>query len=123
MPMVSVSLPIFRKKYKAAIKESELSRKAIDYKKQSIENELISNYENASFQIKKSNDLIALYDTQIKKTKQLIQLLYSSYSNSKKDFEEVLRMEQQLLKYKMAKITAQKNYQISLAEIEYLTSK
>ena len=57
------------------------------------------------------------------RTNQLIQLLYSSYSNSSEDFEEVLRMQQQLLKYEMAKVTAQKNHFIALAEIEYLTSK
>jgi len=122
MPMISVSVPIFRKKYKAAIQESQLGQKAIGYRKEAIENELISNYENAAFQIQKSTDLIVLYDTQIKKTNQLIQLLYSAYSNSNKDFEEVLRMEQQLLKYEMAKVTAQKNYKITLAEIEYLTA-
>jgi outer membrane protein TolC len=122
MPMVSVSVPIFRKKYKAAIQESQLSQKAIGYRKVAIENELISNYEVAAFQVQKSSDLIVLYDSQINKTHQLIQLLYSSYSNSNEDFEEVLRMEQQLLKFEMAKITAQKNYQVSLAEIEYLTA-
>ena len=121
MPMVSVSLPIFRKKYKAAIQEAQLSQKAIGFRKKAIENELISNYEGAAFELKKSTDLIELYNTQIEKTNQLIQLLYSAYSNSNEDFEEVLRMEQQLLKYEMTKITAHKNHQIALAEIEYLT--
>ncbi len=123
MPMVSVSLPIFRKKYGSAISEAQLEQKAIEYRKESVQNELISNYENAAFQLKKAEDLIGLYNMQIKKTEQLIQLLYSAYSNSAKDFEEVLRMHQQLLKYQMAKATAVKNRQIALAEIEYLTAK
>lgn len=121
MPMVSVSLPIFRKKYTSAISEAKLGQQAIEYRKEAIENELISKYENASFQLKKAEDLIGLYKTQIKKTEQLIQLLYSAYSTSAKEFEEVLRMQQQLLKYQMAKATAEKNYQTALAEIEYLT--
>jgi len=123
MPMVSVSLPIFRKKYTSAISEAKLGQQAIEYRKETIENELITKYENASFQLKKAEDLIGLYNVQIKKTEQLIQLLYSAYSNSAKDFEEVLRMQQQLLKYQMNKATAEKNHQIALAEIEYLTSK
>ena len=123
MPMVSLSLPIFRKSYNAAIKEAQLSQQAIEYRKESIENKLVSNYENAIFQLNKATELIALYDLQIVKTKQLIQLLYSAYSNSAKDFEEVLRMQQQLLKYQMAKVTAEKNYQLALAELEYLTAK
>lgn len=123
MPMVSVSLPIFRKKYSSAIAEAKLGQKAIEFRKEAVENELISKYENAIFQLKKAEDLIELYKTQIKKTEQLIQLLYSAYSTSAKEFEEVLRMQQQLLKYQMAKATAEKNYQTALAEIEYLTSK
>lgn len=121
MPMVSVSLPIFRKKYASAISEAQLGQKAIEYRKEAVENELISKYENAAFQLKKAEDLIGLYKTQIKKTEQLIQLLYSAYSNSAKEFEEVLRMQQQLLKYQMAKATSERNYQTALAEIEYLT--
>ncbi|KAA3651652.1 MAG: TolC family protein [Bacteroidetes bacterium] len=121
MPMISVSLPIYRKKYKAAITESQLNQKAIEYRKEAVENDLISNYENAAFQLNKSTELILLYNSQITKTKQLIQLLYASYSNSTKEFEEVLRMQQQLLKYQMSKATAEKNYQVALAEIEYLT--
>lgn len=121
MPMVSVSLPIFRKKYTAAIKEAQLGQQAIEYKREAIKNSLVSDYEQASFQLTKAEDLIELYNRQIEKTNQLIQLLYSSYSNSSEDFEEVLRMQQQLLKYEMAKVTAQKNHFISLAEIEYLT--
>ncbi|MFT6166721.1 MAG: outer membrane protein TolC [Vicingaceae bacterium] len=123
MPMVSLSLPIFRKKYSSAISEAQLGQKAIEYRKESVQNELISKYEHAAFQLKKAEDLIGLYETQIKKTKQLIQLLFSSYSTSKLEFEEVLRMQQQLLKYQMAKATAVKNHKIALAEIEYLTAK
>lgn len=121
MPMVSMSIPIFRKKYKAAIKEAELGQESILYQKEVVKNRQISNYEQASFQLYRAEDLIQLYDSQIKKTNQLIQLLYSSYSNSVEDFEEVLRMQQQLLKYEMAKVTALKNHKIFLAEIEYLT--
>ncbi len=123
MPMVSLSLPIFRKKYSAAIKEAQLGQKAIEYKREAVKNKIVSDYEQASFQLTKADDLITLYDGQIEKTNQLIQLLYSSYSNSTDDFEEVLRMQQQLLKYEMAKVTAQKNHAIALAEIEHLTSK
>ena len=64
-----------------------------------------------------------LYDTQAKKTKQVIELLYVAYSNSGKDFEEILRMQQQLLKYEIAKATALKNYHVAIAKIDYLTAK
>ena len=123
MPMVTMSLPLFRKKYNASIREAQLTQSALVHKKQDLTNKLVSAFENEHYNLQKSRDLIALYEVQIQKTKQAIDLLYSAYSNSGKDFEEVLRMEQQLLKYNMSKSTAMKELYIAEARLEYLTAK
>jgi len=52
-----------------------------------------------------------------------LNLLFTSYGNSGKEFEEVLRMQQQLLKYQKIRATALTQYQIAIAKINYLTSK
>lgn len=123
MPMVSMSLPLFRGKYKALNKEAELTQTALAFQKTALENQLVSEYELASYELKKARQQVQLYDTQSKKTKQVVELLYVAYSNSGKDFEEILRMQQQLLKYEMAKITALKNFYIAEAKIDYLTAQ
>ena len=123
MPMVSLSIPIYREKYKAATKEEQFNQEAIANYKINIENTLTSNYEATWYELEKSRQLIELYDTQIVKTKQAIRLLETAYSNSGKDFEEVLRMQQELLKYQIATATETKSFYMALAKLDYLTSK
>ena len=123
MPMVTVSLPIFRGKYKAAVKEAQLMQESYSLQKTETTNSLNSNYEMALFDIRQQTDLISLFDQQISESEQVLNLLFTSYGNSGKDFEEVLRMQQQLLKYDRLKITALSQYRIAQAKLNYITAK
>lgn len=123
MPMVSMSLPIFRGKYKASVEEAQLMKTSLEYKKVNVENTLFSNYEMAWYELEKAKQLDTLYQTQMTKTEQMIDLLYVAYSNSGKEFEEVLRMQQQLLKYQIAVATSRTNFHIALAQLDYITAK
>ena len=123
MPMVSVSIPIFRKKYKAAQKEAQLMQESYALQKKETTNLLISNYEMTWFEVEQQRELIDLYDEQTKESNQTLNLLFSAYSNSGKDFEEVLRMQQQLLEYEKMKATAEVEYHIALAKLNYITAK
>jgi cobalt-zinc-cadmium efflux system outer membrane protein len=123
MPMITVSLPIFRGKYKAAVKEAQLMQESYTFQRKEIANSLNSNYEMALFDIRQQTDLVSLFDEQIEESKQALNLLYTAYGNSGKDFEEVLRMQQQLLKYDKLKITALSQYRIAMAKLDYITAK
>jgi outer membrane protein TolC len=123
MPMVTVSLPIFRGKYRASVKEAQLMQESYSLQKMEIANTLNANYEMALFEIQQQNDLIGLFDDQIQESDQALNLLFTAYGNSGKDFEEVLRMQQQLLKYDKLKITALTQYKIAVAKLEYITAK
>ena len=123
MPMLTVTLPIFRGKYKAAVKEAQLMQESYSFQKKEIANSLNSNYEMALFDIRQQTDLVSLFDEQIEESKQALNLLYTAYGNSGKDFEEVLRMQQQLLKYDKLKITALSQYRIAMAKLDYITAK
>lgn len=123
MPMVSVSIPIFRSKYRASVKEAQLMQEGYTLQKQEYANNLTSGYEMVWFQIQQQSDLIALYVQQTLESEQALNLLFSAYANSGQEFEEVLRMQQQLLKYEKMKATAQVQYHIVLAQLNYLTAK
>jgi outer membrane protein, heavy metal efflux system len=123
MPMVSVSIPLFRKKYDAAEKEAQLMQESFALQKAEMENSLTSGYEMAWFQIHQQKQLLSLYEQQIQTSQQSLNLLFTSYSNSGMEFEEVLRMQQQLLKYEKMKATAEVQYQTALAKLNYLTAK
>ncbi|WP_339740451.1 TolC family protein [uncultured Sunxiuqinia sp.] len=123
MPMVSVSIPIFRGKYKAAIKEAQLMQESYTLQREELVNSLSSGYETVWFDIQQQLELIELYENQLVTTGQSLNLLFSAYGNSGKEFEEVLRMQQQLLKYEKMKATAEAKYQIALAKLHYITAK
>jgi outer membrane protein TolC len=123
MPMVSVSIPIFRAKYNASVKEAQLMQESYAYQKQEVVNTLISDYELVWFQVQQHLQLLSLYEQQIQTSQQSLNLLLTSYGNSGKDFEEVLRMQQQLLKYQKMSATALAQYHIAVEKINYLTSK
>jgi outer membrane protein TolC len=123
MPMISMSIPIYRRKYNAATKEAQFKQEAIVNYKTNTENTLVSNYEMAWFELEKARQLVQLYEAQTLKTNQAISLLETAYSNSGKDFEEILRMQQELLKYQIATASATKAFYVALAKLDYLTSK
>lgn len=123
MPMVTVSIPIFRAKYKGAVKEAQLMQEAYALQKEEISNVLTVNYEMAFFEIQKQLELILLYDVQILESEQSLDLLFTAYGNSGKEFEEVLRMQQQILKFKKMRINAVAIYHTKLAELNYLTAE
>ncbi len=123
MPMVSISIPIFRAKYNASVKESQLMQESYTLQKQEVTNTLFSEYEMVWFQVQQQLQLISLYQQQIQTSQQSLNLLFTSYGNSGKEFEEALRMQQQLLKYQKMSATALVQYHIAVERINYLTSK
>ena len=123
MPMVSVSIPIFRSKYKAAQKEAQLMQDSYSLQKKELGNRLVTAYDKAWFEIQQQHELARLYEQQTEESQQSLDLLFAAYSNSGKDFEEVLRMQQQVLKYQKLKASALTQYQIARAEMDYLTAK
>ncbi|RIH64656.1 TolC family protein [Mariniphaga sediminis] len=123
MPMVSVSIPLFRKKYRAAEQEARLMQESFSLQKKNVLNTLVSEFDRASFTLQQQQQLVRLYEEQISTTRQSLNLLFTAYGNSGKEFEEVLRMQQQLLQYQKNKATALAEFQTAQAKINYLTAK
>ncbi|MCO5251906.1 MAG: TolC family protein [Candidatus Kapabacteria bacterium] len=123
MPMISISIPIFRGKYDASETEAKLMQESYMYQKIDLTNSLISNYEMVWFEIQQQQQLLSLYEQQIQLSQQSLNLIFTSYGNSGKEFEEVLRMQQQLLKYRKMRATALTQYHIAIAKLDYITSK
>ncbi|MEC5165536.1 cobalt-zinc-cadmium efflux system outer membrane protein [Flavobacterium sp. PL11] len=122
MPMLTVSLPIFRKKYNAAVSEAKLMQESYSFQKEASENKLNGTYYKLVFELEKERDLLKLYEDQVTTLSKSLNLLFSYYSNSNKDFEEVLRMQQELLKYQKMQLSSTSAFYIKLAELDYLTA-
>jgi outer membrane protein TolC len=122
MPMVTVSLPIYRKKYKAAVNEAQHMQQAYVEMKTSLTNNLLTEYEMALFEQNRAKAEMDLYDQQIKQTDQIVSLLVTAFSNSGTDFEEILMMQQTLLKYKIDKVSSHKNLLLAEAKLTFLVA-
>ena len=120
MPMVSISLPIFRKKYTAAKEQAEFLYSSSEGEQVALSNELKSMLAMTLYKYHKAEKLNQLYNKQLQSSLQANKLYISAFSNATGDFEEVLRMNQDILMLKTQKIEAIKNGFIAGAKLEYL---
>lgn len=123
MPMVSISLPIYRKKYTAMQNEARYNLQSLQEDRTNIENILIADYQDARWTYSDALSRIQLYNEQIKKSESALNILITAYSSDNIDFEEVLRMQQQILKYQIQLIKAEADLRVALAEINYVTGQ
>lgn len=120
MPMVSVSIPIFNKKYKSRTKQNELKQQEISSQKQMRLNKLTTLLDKA---IKNRISSKISYTTQ---TKNLIQarvaekLLMKSYETGKINFNDVLDIQELQLKFQINQIESIKKYYLQSTIINYL---
>ena len=123
MPMLTVSLPIFRGKIKAARKQAAFLAESYEQRKDGLKNQLSAELEAALFEVREAQAMLQLYKRQVESSNQVLNLLLSSYRNAASNFEEVLRVRQELLKYQLAVAGAEANYLTALAMIDYLSGK
>ena len=122
MPMISLSLPIYRKRNSAAIQESQKMQMSLEYQIVDFENQLISSYELARYEKDKAYTQYELFEAQKERLVQLANLLYSEYSNSGKDFEELLRTQRDILKYDLNITMAVKSFYVAQAKMDFITA-
>ena len=120
MPMVSVSIPIFNKKYKSQTKQNELQQQEITAQKQERLNTL------ETLLSKAINERISArisYTTQTKNLKQAKDaedILIKSYETGTIDFNDVLDIQELQLKFQMNQIESVKTYYVQSTIINYL---
>ena len=123
MPMVTVTIPVWRKKYQAAVKESELGQQSVMEQKQDLLNQLMVSYEDALKEFRDADRRVKLYHEQSSVANQALNLLLVQYSTEGASIEEVLRMQRQLLDYRLQHINALIDGNLSVATIGRLTGR
>lgn len=122
-PSVGVTIPLYRRKYKALINEAKYLQDVEKSKKEDKKNTLSTVFENTFKDFNDSDRRITLNLTQSGIAKKVLDLLITDYSTNAKDFEEVLRIERQLLKYELAYEKALTDKNAAVAFMTYLTGK
>ena len=122
MPMVSLSLPIYRKKIGSKIKQVEFLQVATALKQQQTENSLELAWATAFRDWEDSNRQLNLFSEQVDLIQQQIQLLETSFSSGGVSLQELLQTQQQLLEYREKQLIAQYQGHQSLSRLEALFS-
>jgi len=120
MPMVSVSVPLFSKKYSSRRKQLQLDQKALEYNKVDATNKLNALFETAIAELKNAKSTIKTQDENIIQADQAHKVLLTSYQTANMDFEQVLEIQQLKLKFQLIKIAAEKKYAKQMAIIQFL---
>ncbi|WP_299711020.1 TolC family protein [uncultured Tenacibaculum sp.] len=120
MPMVSLSIPIFNKKYKSKTKQNEIQQDEFNTQKQERFNKLETLLDKA---INERTSARIRYNTQSKNLKQAKNaetILVKSYETGTIDFNDVLDIQELQLKFQLNQIKAVQNYYVQSAIINYL---
>ena len=122
MPMVSISLPIYRNKYKAQQRESRYMWESAQEKYNNILNSLQSDLFKFKHQLDNAERQIALYQKQKNLALTAYQLILQEFVTAKSDLTNVIEVQRQLLDYKIKEAEAIADYNIKVAEINSLRS-
>jgi outer membrane protein TolC len=120
MPMVTLNLPIYRKKIDSKIKEASLLQQAAEFEKKEAENRLAMQWAAAFRTWEESNRNLDLYRQQTALINQQLQLLESGLATGKSSLLEVLQLQQQALSYHRQILYANYQGHQSLIELEAL---
>ena len=120
MPMVSVTIPVYRKKYNAMKSETDLLKLSSEQDYRATINSLkadlyaaLLNYQDASRKAK-------LYEDQRSLAARSFDLLLKDFSSSASSLTDVLRLQQQLYEYELKLIESKADQNISSALITRL---
>ena len=122
MPMLKISLPIFRKKYNAQQRESKHYWKSSELKYENTMNQLQAEYIRITQQLEDAARKIDLYQKQYDLSLATYQLIVREFSTGSTTLTDVIQVERQMLNYHLKKSEAIAEYNTQIAGIEKLIS-
>jgi outer membrane protein TolC len=120
MPMVTVTLPIYRKKYKAMQEEVRLQKVATQQGYQAAANALQTEYYEAIQLYQDARRRMKLYQNQADLANKSLNILMKSFSSSGAGLTDLLRIRQQTLDYETKQIEAISDNNTAIAWIKRL---
>ncbi|MFA6837770.1 MAG: TolC family protein [Dysgonamonadaceae bacterium] len=122
MPMVSITIPLYRGKYKAQQRESKnrqqaaVSRFTDTYKQ--LEAELV----RSNHYLDDADRKIRLYEEQTKLATTTYDLIVQEYASGKSDLSNVIQVQRQLLDYSLKEVESIASYNTMVAAIQKILS-
>ena len=119
MPHVSVSIPINRGKYRAKEQEETLRVQALDQRQLDQLNTFSAMVETALAQYRWAQSEIAFVDEQVYLLRTMLRVAQSDYANDRLSFEELLRMQKELIDYHERNLAAVVVMHSAMADLQF----
>jgi outer membrane protein TolC len=120
MPMVTLTLPIYRKKYKAMQNEADLQKTATEQNYTASANSLKTEYYQAVQLYQDAQRRIDLYGSQSLLAGRSLDIMIQRFTVSGSGLTDVLRTRQQTLEYDYKKVEAITDYNTAIAWLKRL---
>lgn len=118
MPMATITLPIFRKKYQAQQRESKLWWQSSTQNFNNTLNTLTAEYYSYKSQLEDLDRVIKMYDKQTTLAQATFDLIVKEFISGKSDLTNVIQVQRQLLGYKLKRTDAISDYNTMVAAIQ-----
>ncbi|HZK93404.1 MAG TPA: TolC family protein [Prolixibacteraceae bacterium] len=122
MPMVTVTLPIYRKKYKAMQAEADFLKSANAQNYKATFNSLQTEYYQAMQLYRDAQRRVKLYADQYQLASKSLDIMFKSFASAGTDLTDILRVRQQTLDYEYRQIEAVADYNTAIAWLKKLNS-
>lgn len=123
MPMLKVTLPVYRRKYKAMRTEIVHLKNASGQAFTSALNNLRTDYFEARQLLDDAKRRLSLYESQSGLAKKSLDIMIKSFSSNLAGLSDILQVRQQLLDYETKRTEAFYDYNISIAWLNKINSK
>lgn len=120
MPMITVTLPIYRKKYKAMQTEAVKLKTATEHQLVATANLLKNDYYETVQNYEDAKRKIDLYAKQYSLANQSLGIMVKSFSASSVSLTDILSVQQQTLDYELKQIQAVANFNTAIAKLQRL---
>lgn len=120
MPMMTVTLPVYRKKYNAMKTEADLLSAATSQEYRTTSNSLQTEYYQAVQQFQDAKRRVKLYENQYQLASKSLELMLKSFSTSSSTLTDVLRVRQQTLDYELKQVEAVADFNTAIAWLKRL---
>lgn len=121
MPMVSLSIPIFNKKYSSKTKQNKLKQEELLFDKQTRQNKLTSMLDVAVNERVAAKISFDTYTKNLERADNAEQILLKSYESGTINFNDVLDIQELQLKFQMKQIEAIRSFYMQSTIINYLS--
>ena len=120
MPMVSVTLPVYRRKFRAMQTEADLMKSSLAENYNATANSLQTEYYLAVQLFQDAKRRISLYSNQYQLAKKSLDIMLKNYSSAGSTLTDILRIQQRTLDYELKRVEAVADYNTSIAWLRRL---